>query len=448
MCSFLFITSAAKDFSAQAEIVHKLRGPDATETISINRRKIVHNLLSLNGSFTTQPIYAKEQDYIIFFNGELYNEEVFFEYNGNDSLFLLSLIEDRESIREAIQFLDGEFTICIYSISKDTLIIATDLFRTKPVSIGYSAEEDLWAISTYASGSSTLVNPFVCDLPENRLVEIDLSANRIVSNEVVYDYKTISDETTFAQWTEAFDSAILKRKPQRGRLLIPVSSGFDSGLIAYRTHQLGMKPVYIGIPSCEDKDVMQKRQEDLGVSFLSLSQSDYISSLEWISTHVEDSSYTKHQPLLDINSVHQDPGTVGLFNVLRQGKQMGCKVSYSGQGADEIYSDYGFQGKPLANVSSFAGKFPDDIHSILPWKNLFRGTQRAYLMKDEHVAGSLGMESRYPFLDRNLFMCFLALPSSMKNSTYKGPIGKWVSELGIPVASNKLGFSANRGLRS
>jgi asparagine synthetase B (glutamine-hydrolysing) len=448
MCSFLFITSTAKDFSVRSESVHTLRGPDTTETISINGRKIIHNLLSLNGSLTAQPIYSNNKDCVIFFNGELYNQEVFSEYNGNDTLFLLSLIEDHESIHDAIRSLDGEFVICIYFVGSDTITIATDLFRTKPASIGYSPEEDLWSISTYASGSDTLINPVVSDVPENRLIEIDLSANRIVKNVPLHDYRAIASETTFAQWTDAFDAAILKRRPQTGKLLIPVSSGFDSGLIAYRAHQLGMKPVYIGIPSCEDKDVMLRRREDLGVEFLSLSQSIYTSSLEWISTHVEDSSYTKYQPLLDIASVHQDPGTVGLFNVLRKGKELGCKVSFSGQGADEIYSDYGFQGKPLANVSSFAGRFPDDIRSILPWKNLFRGTQRAYLMKDEHVAGSLGMESRYPFLDRSLFMCFLALPSSIKNHTYKGPIGKWVSDLGIPVASNKLGFSANRNLHS
>ena len=445
MCSFIFLTTT-KDLPSQSQLIHELRGPDGTECISINGRRIIHNLLSLNGSYAPQPVYATRKDAIVFFNGELYNKEIFTSYEGNDTRFLVELIDNSETFGDAIRMLDGEFVICIYSVSDDTISIGTDLFRTKPVALGYSAEEDAWSVSSYSSGADALINPCICEVPGNRLITIDLSSNNIIQNNSLHDFKAIPAETTFHQWTDAFDAAILKRKPQKGKLIIPVSSGFDSGLIAYRSLQLGLDPTFISIPGCEDHEVMLRRQEQLGITFISLSQAEYKSSLEWIYSHVEDYSYVKHQPLLDVRSLHQDPGAVGLYNVLKKGRELGCRVAYSGQGADEIYSDYGFQGKPLANVCSFAGMFPEDIRTILPWKNLFGGTQRSYLMKDEHVAGSLGMESRYPFLDRTLFMCFLALPSSLKNSTYKGPIGRWVSKLNIPVAHGKLGFSANRGL--
>ena len=427
--------------------MHQRRGPDATQSISVNGRTIIHNLLSLNGIHAPQPIFIASKGYILFYNGELYNQEVVRYYNGNDTAFLSDLLENNSRIDIALEQLDGEFTVCIYSVSDDTITIATDLFRTKPIWIGYSPQDDAWSVSSYSSGAEALTDPILCEVPENRLISINLSSSSILTNKPLVCIKEDQAETTLKQWIELFDNAILKRSPRNGRLLVPVSSGFDSGLIAYRCRFLGLEPVFLSLASCEDTEVMLRRQEQLGITFISLTQSDYLSSLDLIKSDVEDYSYSKHQPLLDINSLHEDPGAIGLYNVLKMGKSMGCKVSFSGQGADEIYSDYGFQGRPLANVSSFAGKFPDNINEILPWKNLFSGTQRAYLMKDEYIAGSLGMESRYPFLDRDLFISFLALPSHIKNATYKGPIGRWVADLNIPVASEKLGFSANRGLK-
>lgn len=427
--------------------MHQKRGPNETRSISINGRQIVHNLLSLNGRHTPQPIFIASKGYILFFNGELYNQEIVDYYEGNDTLFLADLLESYTSIGNALQQLNGEFSACIYSISEDTITIATDLFRTKPIWIGYSPKDDAWSISSYSSGTEALAEPVICEVPGNRLISISFSSSSVLVNEPLICLPEVQRETTFCQWIELFDNAILKRKPRTGKLLIPVSSGFDSGLIAYRCHFLGLDPLFLSLPSCEDKEVMLRRQEQLGITFLSLTQSDYLSSLELIREEVENYSYSKHQPLLDIQSLHEDPGAVGLYNILKSGKSLGCKVSFSGQGADEIYSDYGFQGKSLANVSSFAGRFPNNIKEIFPWKNLFSGTQRAYLMKDEYIAGSLGMESRYPFLDRDLFMCFLALPSEIKNATYKGPVGRWIADLKIPVASGKLGFSANRGLK-
>ena len=446
MCSFIFYSSAARTCNASAWDSHVRRGPDATELLSVNGRIFTHNLLALNGSYVTQPVYIESKGYIVFFNGEIYNPDIIYHFGGNDTKFLVDLLENTDSIEDAVRILDGEFVICVYSIADDILNIATDLFRTKPVWVGYSPIDNEWSASTYASGADSLCKPYKCEIPGNRLLRICLSSNSVLENKPIHDFYKIESETTFKDWCSLFDAALVKRAPRTGRLLIPVSSGFDSGLIAYRCKDLGMDPALLSIISCEDQEIMQLRQEQLGISFIEITHTSYNESLQKVLQTVENYSYTKHQPLLDIASLHQDPGTVGLYTVLQHGKEIGCKVSYSGQGADEIYSDYGFQGLPVANVSSLAGRYPSDMSTVLPWKNLFSGTQRAYLMKDEHVAGSLGMESRYPFLDRELFMCFLALPAEIKNSYYKGPIGRWTAELGIPVASGKLGFSANRGL--
>ena len=51
----------------------------------------------------------------------------------------------------------------------------------------------------------------------------------------------------------------------------------------------------------------------------------------------------------------------------------------------------------------------EELSSFFPWRSAFLGTQRDYLMKEEVVAGSHGLEARYPFLDRQVVQEFLWL---------------------------------------
>ena len=45
------------------------------------------------------------------------------------------------------------------------------------------------------------------------------------------------------------------------------------------------------------------------------------------------------------------------------------KIILSGQGADEIFSDYGFRGKKFYKPSNFGGLFPDDLSEIFLWNS-------------------------------------------------------------------------------
>ena len=50
-----------------------------------------------------------------------------------------------------------------------------------------------------------------------------------------------------------------------------------------------------------------------------------------------------------------------------------------------------------------------DPGTFFPWESLFLGTQRDYLMKEELVAGTHGVEGRYPFLDKFVVQEYLWL---------------------------------------
>ena len=69
MCSILFTNESITDNNFNRLL--QMRGPDKTSIKELYGYNIVHNLLSLTGDITEQPI--EEDGIIVLFNGEIYN---------------------------------------------------------------------------------------------------------------------------------------------------------------------------------------------------------------------------------------------------------------------------------------------------------------------------------------------------------------------------------------
>ena len=124
-------------------------------------------------------------------------------------------------------------------------------------------------------------------------------------------------------------------------------------------------------------------------------------------------------------------------------------IYLSGSGADETISDYAMNGVRLFPHSCFAGVFPANLSTagFFPWCSFYKGTQRAYLMKEELVAGAHGVEGRYPFLDPAVVQEFLWLSADVKNSEYKRPVADFLRAHSFANTWNqKVGFTASRNL--
>ena len=137
-----------------------------------------------------------------------------------------------------------------------------------------------------------------------------------------------------------------------------------------------------------------------------------------------------------------DNGGIGMGHICSRGKKEGQLIYLSGSGADEIFSDYGFNGIKHVRHSTIGGNFPDDLDSVFPWKNFFGNTQRAYLMKEEYVSGSFGIEGRYPFLDKQVVQEFLWLKPELKNQNYKSVLHWYLMKESYPFDhQQKVGFN-------
>jgi len=131
----------------------------------------------------------------------------------------------------------------------------------------------------------------------------------------------------------------------------------------------------------------------------------------------------------------KDKASMGVAYMMDTARKEGRKVCISGQGGDEIISDYALF--PLQ--STFKGKFPEKLYE---WPN-FRGyMQMEYLNELEDIAKLYEIEVRYPFLDINLVQEFLWLTPELKNKHYKAPLREYLIKNNVPFNENtKKGFN-------
>ena len=129
-------------------------------------------------------------------------------------------------------------------------------------------------------------------------------------------------------------------------------------------------------------------------------------------------------------SLKKDSASLGLSKICRKAHTEGRKVYLSGQGADEIIADYAL----FPYQSTFKGKFPE---KLTLWENFYDGAQYSYLGKEEYVSGSHSIETRYPFLDKDVVQEFLWLKPALKNKHYKAPIHEYLKRNNFPFAEGK-----------
>jgi asparagine synthetase B (glutamine-hydrolysing) len=439
MCSFL-VTNVSDADLARANHLQQLRGPDYTNVIQFGDCMLVHNLLSINGAFTPQPFLADELACV--YNGEIYNAGDFGEFDS-DGMCLLPAYKalGPNFVRE----LDGEFAIVILDRSDRSIFISADVFGTKP--IHYSFDGERFGVASYSTALESVGFTKITRLEANQYIIISRTNCRVSAKQTIVDFDTRQFKTHFDDWTAAFSSAIKKRTtPCREALFIGLSSGYDSGAISCELDRQDIDYKSYSIMNNEKVEIIEdrvlRRRMGSEFEFIFPSEEDKYRACQRLEKTVEPvtrdivgSGFAAEWTL------HGDAASAGLAIICEKARNEGKRVYLSGQGADEIFSDYGFLGTPIYATSNFGGIFPEELSSIFPWPSFFGSTQAAYLAKEEYVAGSFGIEARYPYLDKNVAQEFLSLSPKLKNSKYKSVIRNLLDHSDYPCAlDEKFGF--------
>lgn len=395
MCGILVYRNSGNNFFIQK------RGQNLTNEIRRGGFTFVHNLLHVTGELTPQPF--EDEGIVCLYNGEIYN----LPYSKSDGENLIPLYKKYGV--DFVKYLDGEWAIALYDFNKNLAVFATDLFASKP----------LWRNGLECGSYQSGVGGH--KIAANTIEVVDFDGREERKDIYAWDLNQYKDN--YEDWISAFEKAIKKRAVNN--CFIGLSSGYDSGAIACELLKLEINFKAYIIAGREDNKILDERIKLLKDFVVFDSPEHFAKEREWIKINVEDFSYK-----LPKKGVKNDSASLGLSKICREAAVEGRKVYLSGQGGDEISSDYAL----TPHMSTFKGTFPNNL---MLWENFYDGAQYSYLGKEEYIAGSHSIETRYPFLDKELVQEFLWLTPELKNKNYKAPLFEYLTRNQFPTAFDK-----------
>lgn len=459
MCSFIFCRSRTPITNDQLEVANRfsrLRGPDHTKIVRLQEKKdiyitMLHNLLDISGAAAEQPVTLNSDgtEYYALFNGEIYNFKEFGSYKSDTACILPGWLQYGNEFPEKLA---GEYAIVIYNRRKQTLNILVDQFLTKPLYFGQCHAQGIWGAATCASSLRSIGIEDVNVCTPNSTLHVDFSTEEPVVQltRPVFEFNLRQHNHSYDQWIDAFVASVEKRAMHgQHRPVVFLSSGYDSGAICLALNLLGLNYDTFTILAGENQAVIKQRlsrnrRSSRGRAFISqgLSPQCLARLRREICDTVEPFTYVHEDQPGRVGDLQNDGGALGGYFLAEWARRESRYVNLSGCGADEIISDYGWNGNKFYYHSEFGGKFPSDLQQIFPWKKFYDDTQRSYLFKDEYILGRFGIEGRYPFLDRSVVQEFLHLTSEQKNRCYKAPISAFLEKYDYPTEKCvKRGFS-------
>jgi asparagine synthase (glutamine-hydrolysing) len=459
MCSFL-VLSENKRVDKKVYTKLKFRGPDNTTVFRSNGYKFIHNQLFLCGEDTIQPFFNNGKEIVALFNGEIYNYKEFGDYKSDGECIIDLYLKYGKSF---VSRLDGEFLIILFDFKKNVIIQSSDVFGTKPSFYSHNGNEIIF--SSLESTLSEILNGSNFCLPKknkpNKCITIDMDNNfKIVDEFEVHKFDLNQHKNTFDDWNIAFENSIKKRVGNNDNnvgVFITLSSGYDSGTISCALEKLQLQFESYTIRGSENVKIINERTKNHKNHFHYLTQTEFNSSRCEVKTLGEHSNIElRIDDGIEYYDCNDDPASVGLHYLFKEARNNNSYITLSGQGADEIFSDYGYEGESIIKDGYLAGtingKFPNELNLIFPWFNFYHGYNSAFIAKEESIASLHGVETRYPYLDTQVVQEFLWLTSELKNKYYKSPLHNYMKENSYSFDLNlewpiKHGFKPDVGLR-
>lgn len=460
----------------------KHRGPDARSFWNDDKVVFGHNRLSILdlSENANQPMISYCGNYVIVFNGEIYN---YLELKKELTFYPFSTTSDTEVLLAAylkwnvkmLDKLNGMFSFAIWNKKENTFFAARDRFGVKPfyyaffenqfyfsseiktlfaAGIPKSKNLKVWA-NYYTFGTYGLPNETffegIQQLRAGHFFEINFSKNldiNMVKPQLWYDFperiskiKQLPKEELKKCYEVLLNDAIKLRFRADVPLGMNVSGGLDSSTL--------INLVYRNLPS-------QKNIE----AFTFYSNNKDYDELPWVNELMRTTPYQLNKVLLDYAAIpelikkvsyYQDEPfggfpTLAYSLLFQSASQKGIKVILDGQGMDEAWAGYDYYHNKSHNVIQGLTSSPVRPEILLPefgnlaekevyerpfdsnlqnlqYRDLFYTKIPRALRFNDRISMMHSVELREPFLDYRLVELAFAQSNTMK--IYNGQT-KWL----------------------
>jgi len=384
----------------------KRRGPEGWNTVENDLGKFGHALLNTIGEKVSQPLQTGKG--ILLYNGSVYNAKP-----RNDTKWIADNLSS--NINECIEFiktLNGEYSLTW--VTEQFVIFCSDTFGIRP--LHYQHNQGLTTASLFdvLDGDQSRCEP--------NIIYVYHRINNLIETHNNTEWNLTQGVSSWDHTWEAFDKAVFNRHDNS---VYGVSGGYDSGTImASAIKQFGVVTCVNNVPNGEH-NILAKRHK--------------INPIQPV-------AYENNPTKVNVDKLFDMTDNDELYNTMATFGQSAYinkwmlpqkrKVLVTGEGGDEIYSNYGYHGTKIRPHSKTGGYFPEDLSTVWPWHDDEQILTK-YVGRAEAVGGYWGIELRLPLLDRHLVQAWLNTSHRLKNLEYKGWMAQYMRDHDMPFEQDK-----------
>jgi asparagine synthase (glutamine-hydrolysing) len=375
------------------EIIH--RGPDDDGLYTYNSGNVnvaigMRRLSIIDVNSGSQPIISADKNFIIVFNGEIYNYKVLKEKlkishdikfkTNSDTEVILKLYECHGI--KSFGMLDGMFSFSIIDKTKNKIYIARDFFGEKPLYYTKTNDSILWsselksivktkqqklriskkALSIYFQ-LTFIPSPYsiyeeVFKLQPNHYLELDLSSLDFAISPILQNLsKENYSDITFKDAKKINHDLVIKSVESRSISDVPIgtflSGGVDSSIVSLCLSKINDNPIDTFSMGFEKKSFDESEKSQLVAKLIGSKHHEFIVSNDNMESFSNELILNYDEPFADSSAL-----PTYLISKLTRNS---VKVALTGDGGDEVYGGYnkyyiGFLNQKYKNI------IPESIH--------------------------------------------------------------------------------------
>ena len=396
------------------------RGPDAwQEAVIPDLGYFGSARLTTRGAVVDQPVIRPEG--VLQYNGATYNS-----LHMSDTEWIANHIADTV---DTIRSMDGEYALIW--CTEQSVTFCTDVFGMRPLYY-YSTGKDLTVSSLPGPVQELHSRYYRCQA--NSIYTWDRTSGTVtrqVNRQWDLSQTNRSYDTVWQMWEK---SIIDRYTPNTS---IAISSGYDSGMVACTANKFYSDiDCYTIHNEHEQNDVLRLRGDIHSITTIDLKGQHGTPEMQnQLAEVFPDNEHIEYNWFMNAGdtAIYRD-------HMLPKKK----RIMLTGDGGDDIYSDYGFHGHRMRKHSRFGGHFPDVLANVWPWheNNVFQDFHN----RTEAVGGHWGIEMRCPMMSVALVQAWLNTTAQLKNRKHKGWMAQYMLDHKYPFADiEKLGPSIKMG---